>query len=51
MKNAVVYSSDDIKRILAEKHGVLTKNVIRNQYSYTVIVEDENEKTETGANE
>ena len=39
MRNAIVYDSDDIKAILAEKHDVPVKNVIRNQYSYTVIIE------------
>lgn len=38
MKQAVVYDADDIKTILAEKHGVDPKNVIRNQYSYTVVL-------------
>ncbi len=45
MKNAVHYDADDIKKILAERHNVDQKNVIRNQYSYTVILEDD--KTET----
>ena len=39
MRNAVVYDPEDIKAILAEKHGVESKNVIRNQYSYTVILD------------
>lgn len=39
MKPAVHYNSEDIKKILAEKHGVDVKNVIRNQYSYTVVLE------------
>ena len=34
--------------MLAEKHGVKPKDVIRNQYSYTVIIspEDETDKDE-----
>lgn len=40
MRNAVVYDADDIKAILAEKHNVSVKNVIKNQYSYTVVLED-----------
>ena len=46
MKNAIVYDAEDIKAILAERHGVKPKDVIRNQYSYTVILEgDENTET------
>jgi len=39
MKNAIVYDAEDIKAILAERHDVSVKNVIRNQYSYTVVLE------------
>lgn len=38
MKNAIVYDAEDIKAILAERHDVSVKNVIRNQYSYTVVL-------------
>lgn len=41
MKPAVHYDADDIKQILADKHRVDAKNVIRNQYSYTVILEND----------
>lgn len=41
MKHAIHYDADDIKAILAERHGVDAKNVIRNQYSYTVVLEKE----------
>lgn len=44
MRQAIVYDADDIKQILAERHGVEPKDVIRNQYSYTVIVGEEDEK-------
>lgn len=37
MRKAVVVDADDIKKILAEKFGVDEKNVIKSQYSYTVI--------------
>lgn len=40
MRDAVVYDAEDIKKLLAEKHGVEPKNVIRNQYSYTVVLGD-----------
>lgn len=43
MKNAVHYDAEDIKKILAERHNVDPKNVIRNQYSYTVVLEDTKE--------
>ena len=46
MRNAVVYDADDIKAILAEKHGVDPKNVIRNQYSYTVILDGKVEEVD-----
>ena len=41
MKRAIHYDADDIKKILAEKHDVDPKNVIRNQYSYTVVLDEE----------
>lgn len=41
MKKAIHYDAEDIKKILAERHDVDPKNVIRNQYSYTVVLEDE----------
>ena len=44
MRQAIVYDTDDIKQMLAEKHGVEPKDVIRNQYSYTVIVGEKDEK-------
>ena len=48
MRNAVVYDPEDIKAILAEKHGVQPKDVIRNQYSYTVILDKEEKENEPG---
>ena len=41
MKKAVVIEAEDIKQILADKYNVPTKNVIKSQYSYTVILEDD----------
>ena len=46
MRNAVVYDPDDIKAILAERHGVDVKDVIKNQYSYTVILDGKAELKE-----
>ena len=45
MKKAIHYDADDIKKVLAERHDVDVKNVIRNQYSYTVVL-DEDAETE-----
>lgn len=41
MRKAIVYDADDIKAILAKQHDVAAKDVIRNQYSYTVILGDQ----------
>ena len=40
MKDAVVYDANDIKKLLAEKHGVKPEAVIKNQYSYTVVLSE-----------
>lgn len=44
MKDAKVLDTNDIKKIIAEKFGVPEENVIKSQYSYTVVLEKE-EKT------
>lgn len=46
MRQAIVYDADDIKTILAERHGVAAKDVIRNQYSYTVVLDEKSKETE-----
>lgn len=38
MRDAVVYDAEDLKTILAERHGVDPKDVIKTQYSYIVPV-------------
>lgn len=43
MKKAIVIEADDIKQILADKYNVPIKNVIKSQYSYTVILEETDE--------
>lgn len=43
MKKAVVIDAEEIKQILADKFNVPTKNVIKSQYSYTVVLEDKEE--------
>ena len=46
MKKAIVLDANDIKLLIAEKYGVKPENVIKSQYSYTVITDDEPEKPE-----
>lgn len=41
MKNAIVFETADIKKILAEKFDVTEDNVIKSQYSFTVILPEE----------
>lgn len=40
MKQAIVLDSNDVKKLIAEKFGVPEENVIKSQYSYTVITEE-----------
>ena len=44
MKQAVVLDSNDIKKLIAEKFEVPEENVIKSQYSYTVITEDKDDE-------
>ena len=44
MKDAKVLDTNDIKKIIAEKFGVPEENVIKSQYSYTVVLEKEEKK-------
>ena len=39
MKQAVVIEANEVREILAEKFEVPVENVIKSQYSYTVILE------------
>lgn len=41
MKQAIVIETSDIKKLLAEKFNVPEENVIKTQYSFTVILEKE----------
>ncbi len=41
MKRAIVVEPNDIKKILAEHFDVPEANIIKSQYSYTVILSDE----------
>lgn len=40
MKEAIVVDANDVKKILAEHFGVPVENIIKSQYSYTIIKED-----------
>ena len=46
MKNAIVIDANEIKKILAEKFGVPESDVIKSQYSYTVILSEKSEAEE-----
>lgn len=41
MKNALLVEQEDIKQMLAEKYKVPVSNIVRSQYSYAVILDDE----------
>ena len=41
MRKAIVLDSNDIKKLLSEKYNVPESNVIKSQYSYTVILEED----------
>lgn len=41
MRKAMVLDADDIKKIIAEKFGVDIKDIIKSQYSYTVILKED----------
>lgn len=40
MKKAIVLDANDIKKILAEYFNVSESDIIKSQYSYTVITEE-----------
>lgn len=37
MQKGIILDAEDVKKIIAEHFGVDQKNVIKSQYSYTVI--------------
>lgn len=41
MKKAIVIDASDIKKILAEKFGVSEESIIKSQYSYIVVTDQE----------
>lgn len=46
MRNAIVLDANDIKKILAERYGVDEKDIIKSQYSFTIMVPEDDEKTD-----
>ena len=50
MKNAIVIEQADMKKILADYFGVSEKDVIKSQYSFTVIMGDDKENPEEKTN-
>ena len=44
MKNAIVIDANEVRTILAEKFQVPIENVIKSQYSYTVILDKKPEE-------
>lgn len=44
MKDALVLDANDIKKLIAEKFGVPEKSVIKMQYSFAVVLEDDADK-------
>ena len=47
MKNAIVIDANEVRTILAEKFQVPVENVIKSQYSYTVILPEKEETNVT----
>lgn len=41
MKKELVVDAKDITKMLAEKYGVAEKDIIKSQYSYTIILPEE----------
>ena len=46
MKKAIVVDANDVRKIQAEHFGVKEENVIKSQYSYTIITEKEENNNE-----
>lgn len=47
MRKAIVVDANDVKKILAEHFGVQEADVIKSQYSYTVMLDDDEEKKDS----
>ena len=46
MRNAIVLNQKDIKKMLAEHYGVDEKDILNSQYSYTIMLTEENSEDE-----
>ena len=46
MRKAIVLDGNDIKKILAEKYNVSESDVIKSQYSYTVMLKEKEEQND-----
>ena len=46
MKSAVVVDANDMKEILAKHFGVKPENVIKSQYTWTVVLDETKEERE-----
>ena len=46
MRKAVVVDANDVKQILAEHFKVKPEDVIKSQYSYTVIIGEDDQRKE-----
>ena len=47
MKQAVMLDGKDIRKILADYYKVPEKNIIQNKYSFTIIIESEENNHES----
>ena len=45
MKPAIVLDQNDVKKLIAEKYGVTETSIIKSQYSYIVVQEQDEQKT------
>lgn len=46
MKQAIVLDANDIKALICEKYGVKPEQVIKSQYSFTVVLDEKPEESE-----
>jgi hypothetical protein len=43
MKKAIMIEESDIKKMISKQYGIPEKNIIKNKYTYTVVLEEEEE--------
>lgn len=46
MRNAIVLDANDIRKILAERYGVDEKDIIKSQYSFTIMVPEDDKQSD-----